>query len=129
MTAALCNGWFSDNWLPVIHGDRLYKIRAREVIFATGAMEQHVVFRNNDLPGILLSSAARRLIRLYGVHPGTRAVVLTGDPEAYATALDLIDAGVEVAAIVDMRTSAAGLCMVGRSQGPRREDHHRRHGL
>ena len=105
MTSALCNGWFSDNWLPVIRGNRMYKIRAREVIFATGAMEQHVVFRNNDLPGILLASAVQRLIRLYAVRPGTCAVVLAGNSEAYATTLDLIDVGVKVAAVIDMRAS------------------------
>ena len=105
MTGALCNGWFSDNWLPVIRGDRMHKIRAREVVFATGTMEQHIVFRNNDLPGILLASAVQRLIRLYGVRPGTRAVVLAGASETYAAALDLLDIGVDVAAIVDMRAA------------------------
>ncbi len=79
MTDALCNGWFADNWLPVIRGNRLHKVRAREVVLAAGALEQPALFRNNDLPGVMMGSAAQRLIRLYGVRPGARAVVLTGN--------------------------------------------------
>ncbi len=103
MTDAVCNGWFADNWLPVIRGDRLYKVRARELVLACGSIEQPAQFRNNDLPGIMQASAAQRLIRLYGVRPGGRAVVLTANAEGYACALDLVEAGVQVAAVVDLR--------------------------
>ncbi len=105
MTEALCNAWFADNWLPVIRGNRLYKVRAREVILAAGSLEQPAQFRNNDLPGVMMGSAAQRLIRLYGVRPGKRAVVLTGNRFGYEVALDLMEAGVEVAAIVDQRAA------------------------
>ncbi|MCG8598460.1 MAG: 2Fe-2S iron-sulfur cluster-binding protein [Kiloniellales bacterium] len=103
MTSALCNGWFADNYLPVLRGNRLVKLRAGEVILATGEIEQPAVFRNNDLPGVMLGSAAQRLIRLYGVRPGRRALVLASNPDGYGVALDLMDAGTEVAAIVDPR--------------------------
>ncbi|RMD61265.1 MAG: FAD-binding protein [Alphaproteobacteria bacterium] len=103
MSDAACNGWFADNWLPVIRGHRLHKIRAREVVLATGSLEQPAIFRNNDLPGVMMGSAAQRLIRLYGVCPGRRAVVLTGNADGYAVALDLLDAGAKVVAIVDLR--------------------------
>ncbi len=103
MTSAVCNGWFADNWLPVIQGNRLHKVRANEVILATGSLQQPAQFHNNDLPGIVLGSAAQRLIRLYGVRPGKRAVVLTANSDGYAVALDLLEAGIEVAAVVDMR--------------------------
>lgn len=103
MTDAICNGWFADNWLPVIKGNRLYKIRALETIMCVGALEQQAVFRNNDLPGVMMSSAAQRLIKLYGVRPGETAVVLTGNNDGYGTAQDLADAGVEVKAIVELR--------------------------
>ncbi len=62
-----------------------------------------MVFRNNDLPGIMLGSGAQRLMRLYGVAPGRRAVVATANEHGYEVALDLLDAGVEVAAIVELR--------------------------
>jgi sarcosine oxidase subunit alpha len=104
MTEATCNAWYADNWLPIIKGNRLYKTRAKEVILATGCMEQPAVFRNNDLPGIMLGSGVQRLLKLYGVKPGKRAVILTSNTHGYGVALDLHDAGVDVAAIVDMRT-------------------------
>lgn len=103
MTEASCNAWYADNWLPIIKGNRLYKTRAKEVILATGSMEQPAVFRNNDLPGIMLGTGAQRLLNLYGVRPGKRAVVLTANFHGYGVALDLHDAGIDVAAIVDMR--------------------------
>lgn len=102
MTDAICTGWFADNYLPVLQGNRMFKVRADQVVVATGALEQPAVFRNNDLPGIMFGSAAQRLIRLYGVRPGTRAVVATANEDGFGVALDLIDAGVEVAAIVDL---------------------------
>ena len=106
MSDACCNGWFSDNYLPVIQGNRMYKVRARECIVAAGSSEQHVVFRNNDLPGVMMASAANRLMTLYGVKPGERAVVLAGNDDAYCTALTLHEQGVDVAALVDMRDAA-----------------------
>lgn len=103
MTDAACNGRFADNWLPVMQANRMYKIRARELIVATGSMEQPAIFRNNDLPGVMLGSAAQRLLRLYGVRPGQRAAILAGNAEGYAVALDLADAGVKVVALADLQ--------------------------
>ena len=102
MTGATCTGWFSDNYLPVIKGNRMVKLRAAQVIVATGAIEQPAVFRNNDLPGIMLGSAVQRLIRLYGVKPGKRAVVACYNGTGYGVALDLIEVGVEVVAVIDL---------------------------
>lgn len=103
MTNAVCNGWFADNWLPIICGNRLYKVRAIQTILCTGAIEQPALFHNNDLPGVVMSSAAQRLIHLYGIKPGSAAVILTGNNDGYGTALDLYDAGVMIKAIVDLR--------------------------
>jgi len=104
---ATCNAWFTDNYLPVIQGKRLYKVRATQCLIASGSFDQPVIFRNNDLPGVMLSSAAQRLMKLYAVKPGKRAVVLTGNDDGYLAALDLSDQGVEVAALVDMRAHPA----------------------
>jgi sarcosine oxidase subunit alpha len=105
---SVCQGWFADHFLPVTKGNRLYKLRAKATVVATGAMEQPLVFRANDLPGIMLGSAAQRLMRLYGVKPGKRAVVATANDDGYAVALDLIQAGVQVALVVDLRKSPTG---------------------
>ena len=106
MLSATCNAWFTDNYLPVIQAKRLFKVRVKECIVASGAFEQHVVFRNNDLPGIMMCSAASRLMKHYAVKPGQRAVVLTGNDTGYLTALDLAEQGVQVEAVVDMRESS-----------------------
>lgn len=103
---AACSGWFADHYLPVLQGRRLYKLRARATVVATGEIGQPAIFRNNDLPGILLGSAAQRLIHLYGVRPGRRAVVLAGNDEGYRVAEDLARAGVAVAAVADLRPEA-----------------------
>ena len=103
MTGAICSGYFADHWLPVIKGNRFYKLRAKSVVIATGSLEQPAVFRNNDLPGVMMASAAQRLIHFYGVRPGRKAVILAANDDAYGAALDLIDAGVAVAAIADLR--------------------------
>ncbi|WP_095097210.1 2Fe-2S iron-sulfur cluster-binding protein [Pseudomonas sp. Irchel 3A5] len=104
---ATCNAWFTDNYLPVIQGERMYKVRASQCLIASGSFDQPVIFRNNDLPGVMLTSAAQRLMKLYAVKPGKRAVVLTGNDDGYLAALDLHEQGVTVAALVDMRAHPA----------------------
>ncbi len=86
---------------------RLWKVRARAVVFATGALERPIAYANNDLPGTLLAGAVQTYVNRYGVRPGSRAVVFTNNDSAYAAALALHRAGVEVAAIVDPRAAAA----------------------
>ncbi len=98
-----CSGRFGDNLLALIHGNRMTKLRAGRVVVATGAIGQPALFHNNDLPGIALGSGVQRLMRLYGVRPGRRAVCVTANADGYGVALDLADAGVEVAAVVDLR--------------------------
>ncbi|MDZ3990995.1 2Fe-2S iron-sulfur cluster-binding protein [Pseudomonas sp. Teo4] len=104
---ATCNGWFTDHYLPVIQHKRMYKVRATRCLVAAGSFDQPVVFRNNDLPGVMLTSAAQRLMKLYAVKPGQRAVILTGHDDGYLAALDLQEQGVAVAALVDMRAAPA----------------------
>ena len=100
---ATCNAWFADNYLPVIQGTRMYKVRAKECIVAAGAFEQHIVFRNNDLPGVVMGSAAMRLMKHYAVAPGKNALVLTGNDDGYYTALEMFEQGINVQAVIDMR--------------------------
>ena len=103
MTGTGCNGWYEDNWLALIAGDRLYRTRARHIILATGTIEQPAVFQNNDLPGIMPGGTVLRLIRHYGVQPGSVAVVLAATPEGHDVARALRAAGVTIAAVVEPR--------------------------
>ena len=107
MADATCTGLFTDNLLSLVRGNRLYKLRAKSVVVCAGALGQPATFRSNDLPGIVMGTAAQRLINHYGVKPGRRAVMLTSDDDGYGVALDLDDSGVEVAAILDTRRGAA----------------------
>lgn len=109
MTDTTVTGLFSDNWASAICCQRLYKIRSKQTIIAAGAFDQPLVFSNNDRPGIMFADAAQRLMRLYGVKPGTRAVVATSNHFGYETALDLLDAGVEIAAVVDLNAAPSGV--------------------
>ncbi|WP_327694992.1 sarcosine oxidase subunit delta family protein [Streptomyces sp. NBC_00459] len=83
--------------------ERVWRIRARRVVLATGAHERSLAFADNDRPGVMLAASARTYVNRHGVLPGRRAVVFTTNDSAYAAALDLIAAGAEVAAIVDTR--------------------------
>ncbi len=109
LTDATVTGRYEDNWCAVnqrsVDGvvERLVKVRAKVLVVAAGLIERPYVFDGNDRPGVLLSGAVRRLINLYAVRPGDRAVVFTANAEGDATADDLERAGVEIAAVVDAR--------------------------
>ncbi len=102
-------GRYDDNWVAVLQrelsdvNERLVKARAKVLVVAPGLIERPYVFEGNDLPGVMLSTAARRLVNLYSVKPGHRAVVFTGNDEGTAAAQDLEDIGVLVVRVVDAR--------------------------
>jgi sarcosine oxidase subunit alpha len=97
-------GVYEGQLVPVDAGRILYRFRAQRIVVATGALEQPLLFPGNDLPGVMLPKAVRRMIDDWSIKPGTRAVVLSGDPEALSVAEDLSGAGVEVAEVVDLRS-------------------------
>ncbi len=86
---------------------RLWKIRAKAVVLASGAIERPIAYANNDLPGSMLSGAAHTYVRRYGVRPGSRAVIFTNNDGAYSDALALHAAGVAIGAVVDARPAAS----------------------
>ena len=74
---------------PDLPRERLWQMRAREVVLATGAIERPLVFPNNDRPAVMLADAARRYCLQYGAKVGERVVVATAHDSAYRAALDL----------------------------------------
>jgi sarcosine oxidase, subunit alpha len=88
--------------------ERLWQVRARTVILATGAIERPLVFPGNDRPGIMLAGAAQTYLNRYGVRVGSRVVIVTAGDAAYQAALDLHAAGVAVLAIADLRSALSG---------------------
>ena len=101
--ATLAAGYYADHWIPLVDAKRMTKLRARAVICAGGVFEQPAVFRNNDVPGVMLASAAQRLLYRYAVKPMDKAVVLTANADGYRAALDLMAHGVAIAAVADLR--------------------------
>ena len=109
-------GIYDGNTVPVVtrrgHGradpaagealETLTTVRARAVVHATGAIERPLVFPNNDRPGVMMASAVRTYLNRYAVACGRRAVILTNNDSAYATALDLV-AHVDRVTVADMR--------------------------
>ncbi|MGH7104297.1 MAG: 2Fe-2S iron-sulfur cluster-binding protein, partial [Acetobacteraceae bacterium] len=93
---------------PALPRERLWQVRAKQVVLATGAIERPLVFPDNDRPGIMLADAARTYLNRWGVACGTRAVVITAHDAAYRAALDLQRAGIVIAAIADLRPDATG---------------------
>ena len=120
-----------DGLVPVWQGATLHQVRARRTVYATGTIEQPLLFSGNDLPGVMLSGGALRLAALYAVRPGTRAVVAAVCDRGLEAALALREAGVELAAVADMRangSSAACEALERRSVGVMRASVAAAHG-
>lgn len=90
--------------------ERLWKIRARKVILATGAIERPLIFADNDRPGILSAGALRLYINHYGVLPGRKLAIICNNHSAYALAIEARQAGAEVT-VLDTRDDASADCL------------------
>jgi sarcosine oxidase, subunit alpha len=98
-------GYYADHWVALASATRMTKMRAKAVVFATGVIEQPAVFRNNDLPGVMLASGAARLLARYGVAPGRRVAIIAANLDAYLICLELSARSVPVVAIIDLRAA------------------------
>ncbi|GGA08328.1 sarcosine oxidase subunit alpha family protein [Neptunicoccus cionae] len=87
---------------------RLWRIRAKRILTATGAIERPLSFAGNDVPGVMLAGAVRDYMVNHGVSVGDRVVVATNNDDAYRTAIALKDAGLDVPAVIDARSTATG---------------------
>ncbi|WP_425093365.1 sarcosine oxidase subunit alpha family protein [Tropicimonas sp. S265A] len=88
---------------------RLWRIRAKQIVTATGALERPLSFSGNDVPGVMLASAVRDYVTNFAVAPGQCPVIVTNNDDAYRTALTLLDAGLTVPAVLDTRATADGV--------------------
>lgn len=105
LSRAAALGYF-DGLVAVWQQDTMHQVRAARHVFATGTIEQPLVFAGNDLPGVMLAGGARRLASLYAVSPGRRAVVATTSDRGLEAAIALRAAGTEIAVIADLRPDA-----------------------
>jgi sarcosine oxidase, subunit alpha len=103
LTGTYAAGYYADHWVALVATECMIKVRARSVVVAQGAYEQPAVFRGNDLPGVMLASAAQRLLYHHAVATARRVAVLTANSEGYAAALDALTNAVELVAVLDLR--------------------------
>ncbi|MCP1200804.1 sarcosine oxidase subunit alpha [Notoacmeibacter sp. MSK16QG-6] len=90
---------------PDMPRERLWRVRAQQVILAQGGLEKPLVFHGNDRPGVMLAGSAQTYLNRYGVKVGDRPVIVTSHDSAWHAAFDLADAGADVQAIVDTRAN------------------------
>ncbi|MEA2667232.1 MAG: sarcosine oxidase, subunit alpha, partial [Chloroflexota bacterium] len=121
LTRATAFGYYDQNLVLIAQrletGGRLWQVRAKRVILATGAHERPLIFANNDRPGIMLAGAARTYVNRYGVAPGKRAVIFTNNDSTDVVAADLKRAGITVEAVIDVR---AGNAVINTTPSPAR---------
>jgi sarcosine oxidase subunit alpha len=96
-------GIWESGLVPVEAGTTLYRFRAEQIVVATGALEQPLIFPGNDLVGVIQPGGVRRLARDWSLRPGERAVVIAADDKGLAVVDDLVFAGTEVVEVVDLR--------------------------
>jgi sarcosine oxidase subunit alpha len=122
LTDSVVTGRYDGNWISVLQRslesaeERLIKARTKALIVAPGLIERPYVFEGNDLPGVMLSGAARRLINLYAVKPAERAVIFSANQDGDRAEDDLRRAGVDVVRIVDARRGEGIRRAYGRGQ-------------
>jgi len=86
---------------------KLWYIRAKEVIISTGSIERPLVFGNNDRPGIMLASAAKEYIKVYGVLVGKKPIIFTNNDSAYDCAIEFKKNGIDPI-VLDIRNNSDG---------------------
>ncbi|SDU07212.1 sarcosine oxidase subunit alpha family protein [Stappia sp. ES.058] len=110
-------GYFNQNFLalaervtdhlaepdPSLPRERMWQVRAREVVIASGAIERPLVFPENDRPGVMMAEAGRIYANRFGVLPGRRTAVATACDSAWRGAFDIAEAGGAIAVIADLR--------------------------
>ena len=92
-------------WIDIIK--KIAK-KKKPVILATGAIERPLVFAGNDVPGVILSSAANEFYKLYGISQGDRVILITNNDSAYSAVVELFNAGISIPLVIDVREKSVG---------------------
>lgn len=108
MNNATVVGYYDDATLGILKEDKLFPLKAKRYIFATGASENMLAFENADLPGVYGAGAVQTMMNVYGVIPGKRALVIGSGNIGLIVPYQLLQAGVEVAAIVEILPKVGG---------------------
>lgn len=117
LAPATALGIYEGGLVPIDAGSVLVRVRARTIVVATGAIEQPLVFPGNDLVGVVLPSAVRRLVDDWSIRPARRAVVIAADDDSLAVGERLEHSGVELAVVVDLRSEQPGRIVASGRRG------------
>src|SRR5699024_9782937 len=99
-----------------ISRERIWHVRANQIVLATGAHERPLIFQNNDRPGIMLASAVRTYLNRYAVRAGQKIAVFTTNDSVYPLVAELAETG-GVVAVIDARSSASAAAQQAVSEG------------
>lgn len=105
LRGACAFGYYEGNLIAIQQGRREIKLRAKKVIVAAGTVERPLVFHNNDLPGVMLGSGVQRLVNLFGINVGEKILVVSGNDYGLNLAGELLDAGLKLAGVVELRAN------------------------
>lgn len=94
-------GHFHPNILGLASTKKFTKLTYDRLIIATGAFENNILFANNDLPGVYGAGAVQTLMNVYGIKPGKRVLMVGSGNIGLIVSYQLLQAGVEVAAIIE----------------------------
>ena len=124
LTRTTSLGYYHDNFITAVERltehraepgegprEKLWRIRAGEVVLAQGAIERPLVFAGNDTPGVMLASAARTYLHRYGVAVGRKVALMACHDSGWRDVFALQEAGIGIAAIVDVREVIASELM------------------
>ena len=125
LTRTTAFGYYHDNFIGAVERltdhlaqpgkgarEKLWRIRAGEVVLAQGAIERPLVFAGNDVPGVMLASAARTYLHRHGVAVGKSIALMATHDSGWHDAFAHARAGVEVVVIVDVRGEVEGALRV-----------------
>lgn len=108
LTEATALGLYEDGMITVEQDNRMLRVKSQLIIVATGASERMLAFPNNDLPGVYGAGAVQTLMNVHGVQPGRRVLMVGAGNIGLIVSYQLLQAGVQVAAIVEASPDIGG---------------------
>ncbi len=98
--------------------ERVWHVRANQVVLATGAIERPLVFPDNDHPGVMSAGAVLQYLREFAVLAGERVLIATNNDSAYRAATALREAGA-VVIVADARSDLGPVARYAANAGAR----------
>lgn len=112
-------GWglFPDRTLGLYGPSGSSLLQAQCLILATGAYERVIPFPGWTLPGVMTVGGLQTLVKGYGLRPGHRVLLAGSGPLLLAVAVQLVEAGVTLVAVLEATRPRDWLRQVSRAWG------------